>query len=58
MKARQYTEERGIAALGEGEAGARGVDIYRKYGVSNATYYNWKDKYAGLLARLEGFERN
>ena len=44
--------------LGEGEAGAGGVELYRKYGVSNATYYNWKDKYAGLLARLEGFERN
>ena len=60
MKARRYTEEQIIAVLKEGEAGARVADLCRKYGMSDATYYNWKAKYAGLtvseLKRLKGLE--
>jgi len=60
MKARQYTEEQIIAVLREGEAGAKVVDLCRKYGMSDATYYNWKAKYAGLtvseLKRLKSLE--
>ena len=48
MKARQYTEEQIIAVLKEGEAGAKVADLCRKYGMSDASYYNWKSKYAGL----------
>ena len=48
MKAKRYTEEQIIAVLREGEAGARVADLSRKYGMSDATYYNWKAKYAGL----------
>ena len=60
MKARQYTEEQIIAVLREGEAGAKVADLCRKYGMSDATYYNWKVKYAGLtvseLKRLKALE--
>jgi putative transposase len=60
MKARQYTEEQIIAVLREGEAGAKVADLCRKYGMSDATYYNWKAKYAGLtvseLKRLKALE--
>jgi putative transposase len=60
MKARKYTEEQIIAVLREAEAGARVVDLCRKYGMSDATYYNWKAKYAGLtvseLKRLKALE--
>jgi len=60
MKARRYTEERIIAVLREGEAGARVGDLCRKYGMSDATYYNWKAKYSGLtvsdLKRLKVLE--
>jgi putative transposase len=48
LKAKQYTEEQIIAVLKEGEAGAKIVDLCRKYGMSDATYYNWKKKYAGM----------
>ena len=60
MKARQYTEEQMIAVLKEGEAGTKVADLCRKYGMSDATYYNWKSKYAGLtvseLKRLRALE--
>ena len=48
MKAKQYTDEQIIAVLKEGEAGAKIVDLCRKYGMSDATYNNWKKKYAGM----------
>jgi putative transposase len=60
MKARQYTEEQIIAVLREGEAGAKVTDLCRKHGMSDATYYNWKAKYAGMtvndLKRLKSLE--
>ena len=60
MKARQNSEEQIIAVLKEAEAGAKVSDICRKYGMSDATYYNWKAKYSGLtvseLKRLKALE--
>ena len=43
MKGKKYTEEQIIAVLKEGEAGAKVAELCRKYGMSEATYYNWKD---------------
>ena len=34
--------------LNEAEARARTADPCRKHGMSDATFYNWKAKYAGL----------
>ena len=60
MVRKKYTEEQIIAVLREGEAGAKVADLCRKYGMSDATYYNWKAKYAGLtvseLKRLKSLE--
>jgi len=60
LKAKRNTEEQIIAVLREGEAGAKVGDLCRKYGMSDATYYNWKAKYAGLtvseLKRLKALE--
>ena len=60
MKARKYTEGQIIAVLREGEAGAKVAELCRKHGMSDATYYNWKAKYAGLtvseLKRLKALE--
>jgi putative transposase len=60
VKAKRYTEEQIIAVLKEGEAGVKVGDLCRKYGMSDASYYNWKAKYAGLtvsdLRRLKTLE--
>jgi putative transposase len=62
VKAKQYTEEQIIAVLKEAEAGAKVSDLCRKYGMSDATYYNWKAKYSGLtvseLKRLKARSEN
>jgi putative transposase len=60
MVRKRYTEEQIIAVLKEAEAGAKLGDLCRKYGMSDATYYNWKAKYAGMtvsdLKRLKALE--
>ena len=60
MARRRHREEQIIGILREAEAGASVGDFCRKYGISNATYYNWKAKYAGLtlseLKRLKALE--
>ncbi len=45
---KRYTEEQIIAVLKESESGLKTAEICRKHGISDATYYKWKAKYAGL----------
>lgn len=60
MQRKRYTEEQIIGVLREGEAGGKVADLCRKHGMSEATFYKWKAKYAGLsvsdLKRLKGLE--
>lgn len=48
MKGKRFTEEKIIGALKEVEAGLPVVELSRKYGISEAMFYNWKAKYGGL----------
>ena len=48
MKKGQFTEAQIIGILKEVEAGQKVGEICRKYGVSEATYYRWKNVYSGL----------
>ena len=48
MKAKRFTEEQIIAVLKEAEAGAKTKELCRRHGISDATFYNWKAKYAGM----------
>jgi putative transposase len=60
VQRKKYTEEQIIGVLKEGEAGGKVAELCRKYGISEATYYNWKSRYAGLtvseLKRLKSLE--
>ena len=48
MKRRRFSEEQIIAILREQEAGAKTVEVCRKHGISDATFYKWKAKYGGM----------
>jgi putative transposase len=48
MKRKRFTEEQIIGVLKEHEVGARTADLCRKHGISEATFYNWKNKFGGM----------
>ncbi len=48
MKRKRYPEEQIIRILQEAESGVKTADLCRKYGMSDATFYNWKAKYGGM----------
>lgn len=50
MKKSKFTESQMMAILAEGESGLPVAEVCRKHGISNATYYQWKSKYAGMSA--------
>jgi len=50
MKKTRFTETQIFAILKEADAGMLVKDLYRKHGISDATYYNWKSKYYGMQA--------
>jgi len=45
---KRFSEEQIIGILKEHEAGKKTQDICRLYGISDATFYNWKSKYGGM----------
>ena len=49
MKASKVTDARKAFILKQGADGHRVAEICRKAGISQATYFNWKKKYAGLM---------
>jgi putative transposase len=48
MKTKRYSTEQIIGILKEGDAGMPVKDLCRKYGISDATIYNWKSKYGNM----------
>lgn len=51
MKKTRFTETKIVAILKKQEAGMKTGDLCREYGISEATFYNWKAKYGGLEVR-------
>ena len=49
MKASKFSDAQKAFILKQGADGMPVADICRKVGISQATYFNWKRKYDGLL---------
>lgn len=48
MKKSRFTEEQIVFALKQKELGVSVEEVSRKMGISEATFYNWKQRYGGL----------
>ncbi|OHX10319.1 Hin recombinase [Chromobacterium sphagni] len=58
MKKSKFTEEQIAFALRQAESGTSVDEVWRKMGVSEATFYNWKKKYGGLgVGELRRFKQ-
>jgi len=61
LKQSKFSEEQITYALRQAEAGTPVVEICRKMGVTEQSFYRWKRKYAGIgvaeLRRLKELEK-
>ena len=49
MKASKFSDAQKAFILKQGDDGVPVAEICRKAGISQATYFNWRKKYGGLL---------
>jgi putative transposase len=48
MKKTRFTETQIVSILKQPEGGRATKDLCREHGISEATFYNWKNKYGGM----------
>ena len=60
MRQGRFSEEQIINVLKEHQAGIPVVELCRKHGISDATFYTWRTKYGGMevsdARKLEALE--
>lgn len=49
MKASQFSDAQKAFIIKQAEDGTSVAEVCRKAGITQATYFNWKKKYAGLM---------
>ena len=52
MKKSRFTESQIVSILKQAEAGTPVADLCREYGMSSASFYQWRSKYSGMDASL------
>ena len=61
MRKSRFSEAKIVRILKEVEGGRLVKEVCREYGISDATYYNWKAKYGGMkvsdIQRLKELEK-
>ena len=45
---KRFSEEQIIGILKEAEAGVKVTELCRRHGISDATFYTWRQKYGGM----------
>ena len=48
MRRARFSERTNHRVLTEAEGGAKVSELYRRHGISDATFYTWRSKYGGL----------
>ena len=48
MKQKRYTNEQIVSAFKQAKGGRKINELCRQMGVSEATFYNWRKRFAGL----------
>jgi putative transposase len=48
MKQKRFSPEQIIRILNEADTGTTNIDLCRRYGISEQTFYNWRTKYGGM----------
>ena len=60
MKANRFSEAQIVAIIQQQQTGATIAQITREHAISEATFYNWKQKYGGMqvseVKRLKDLE--
>ena len=60
MKRSRFSEQQIITVLKEAESGVKVVDLCRRHGMGQSTFFKWKSKYGGLevseLRRIKRLE--
>ena len=58
---KRFTQDQIIGVLKEADAGVKPAELYRRHGISEATYCSWKSKFGGMTVseaqRLKALEQ-